>query len=258
MSVYQHYRKEEHAFVDQVIEWKDAVITQYAPKLSDFLDPREQQIAKSVIGKHDDVLLQFNGGGPYTERKRALIYPSYYEPTVHDFDLKLFEMNYPDKFVNLEHPQILGSVLGLGLRRGKFGDILISDDKRIQIVVAAEIGDYVSMHLEKIGKTVVSVQAVDLNNIIHKTDNWLEKVNSFSSFRLDTIAAGIFNVSRQKIAPLIQNGHVKVNWQVITDTSFGCKEGDVLSVRGFGRSKLLQFEGTTKKDKIRLRYGLQK
>lgn len=36
MSVYEHYRKEEHSFVDQVLEWKTMVMEEYRPKLTDF------------------------------------------------------------------------------------------------------------------------------------------------------------------------------------------------------------------------------
>lgn len=109
MSIYQHYRPEEHDFIDQVLEWKEVVITQYAPKLTDFLDPREQEIVRKVIGKNEDVLLAFHGGAKNAERQRALLYPSYFVPSEEDFQLKGYTLSYPDKFVQIEHRQVLGS-----------------------------------------------------------------------------------------------------------------------------------------------------
>ena len=50
MSIYQHFRPEEREFIDQVLNWKNLVENTYAPKLTDFLDPREQQILKRVDG----------------------------------------------------------------------------------------------------------------------------------------------------------------------------------------------------------------
>ena len=36
-------------------------------------------------------------GGPYAERKRAIIAPSYYEAQVEDFELSLLRIDYPEK-----------------------------------------------------------------------------------------------------------------------------------------------------------------
>ena len=49
-NIYQHFRSEEKDFIDQVIQWKQFVEDRYAPKLVDFLDPRQIHILKSIIG----------------------------------------------------------------------------------------------------------------------------------------------------------------------------------------------------------------
>ena len=51
MSIYQHFRPEEKDFIDQAMNWIDQVKNSYAPKLSDFLDPRQQEILTSLLGK---------------------------------------------------------------------------------------------------------------------------------------------------------------------------------------------------------------
>src|SRR5690625_7764586 len=77
MSIYQHFRPEEQPFVDLVLGWKDDVETQYKTVLTDFLDPREQLIFESVIGKQSDLNLTFFGGYDKAERKRAILAPFY-------------------------------------------------------------------------------------------------------------------------------------------------------------------------------------
>ena len=74
MSIYQHFRPEEREFIDQVLNWKEYVENNYAPKLTDFLDPREQQIVKIIIGQHMGIKWQFFGGTEFTERKRAFLF----------------------------------------------------------------------------------------------------------------------------------------------------------------------------------------
>src|SRR5690625_8000340 len=95
MGIYQHYRKEEHAFIDQVLSWQNLVKTRYQIKLTDFLDPREQQIVESVIGKtNDEVQLRLHNGTEHLERKRLLIAPFYEEVTEESFCLTLMQATY--------------------------------------------------------------------------------------------------------------------------------------------------------------------
>jgi RNA-binding protein YlmH len=256
-GIYQHFREDEHTFIDQVIEWKDFVERQYSPKLTDFLDPREQFIANSVIGSHSEVQIMFFGGNVNTERKRALLYPVYFEPTEEDFHLAAFEIDYPKKFITLEHRHILGSLMSLGLKRTKYGDIIIQNH-RIQIIVAKEIEHYVQLHFNEVGKTPVSLLPLSLQDIIIAEKSYETETKTISSLRLDAVCSAILKLSRQKTKPLIQNGYVKVNWKVIEDPSFEIMEGDIISVRGFGRSKVMSIEGKTKKDKLKVTIGKQK
>ncbi|MBA2874067.1 YlmH family RNA-binding protein [Thermaerobacillus caldiproteolyticus] len=257
MNLYQHFRKEEHHFIDQVLEWREAVKTQYCPKLTDFLDPREQEIVRLVIGHDEDVNISFFGGASFVERQRALLYPPYFQPEQEDFAIALFAVCYPSKFVSLEHRQVLGSLMSLGLKRGKFGDILIKDE-HIQLLVAKEVADYVRLHLEMIGKTKISLEEKPLTDIIILEEQWNEATITVSSLRLDTLLSQAFHVSRQKTQSLIENGLVKVNWKVVEQAHFECKEGDTLSVRGFGRCKIFSIDGKTKKEKWRVHIGTQK
>lgn len=61
--------------------------------------------------------------------------------------------------MTIEHPQVLGSAMSLGLRRSKFGDILVAGDD-IQLVAAEEISSYIEMNLTSIGKAKVSLSSI--------------------------------------------------------------------------------------------------
>ncbi|MDR4946308.1 YlmH family RNA-binding protein [Neobacillus cucumis] len=257
MNIYQHFRPEERDFIDQVLQWKSNVEQQYAPKLTDFLDPREQHILKMLIGEHGDVKCQLFGGVTGVERKRALIYPDYFIPNEADFQVSLFEIRYPKKFVTIEHRQVLGTLMSLGLIRGKFGDILISEG-RVQFFAAMEISQYIKNNVESIGRAGVSLVELSIENAVDSLDLWDENEVTLSSLRLDTAISGIYHLSRQKSLALIQHGGVKVNWTLIENPSFLCEEGDLISVRGYGRAKIMEIDGKTKKDKWRIRIGKQK
>ncbi|MFZ3588000.1 RNA-binding protein [Bacillus sp. DJP31] len=254
MSIYQHFRPEEHAFIDQVLKWKESVRSTFVPRLTDFLDPREQKIIKSIIGEDTEITISFFGGATQVERKRALLFPDYYVPLETDYQVQFFEVQYPHKFVTIEHPQVLGSLMSLGLKRSKFGDIL-KKEETIQLMVAKEISDFILLNLQSIGRAKITLVEKEANEMIKVIDEWREEAFTVSSMRLDVVVAEAYNLSRSKAAPLIKGGVVKVNWRQVEEVSFECKEGDVISVRGHGRCKIIEIEGQTKREKWRIKVG---
>ncbi|WP_066289303.1 YlmH family RNA-binding protein [Bacillus sp. FJAT-29937] len=257
MSIYQHFRPEEKGFIDQVLNWKTSVETTYAPKLTDFLDPREQEIIKQLIGINNDVKIQLFGGFEMAERKRALLYPEYLQPEDEDFQITLYEVEYNKKFVNLEHPQVLGSLMSLGLKRIKYGDILF-ENERIQFLVTRDIEHYISTQLNTIGKSSVTLVKLPLDSALQSKEIWSELSVTSTSLRLDTVASAIHNISRQKSQTLIQQGLTKVNWTLIENPAFEVRESDIISIRGYGRAKIIALEGKTKRDKWKITAGKQK
>lgn len=257
MSIYQHFRPEEKEFIDQVSGMIEQVKGTYAPKLTGFLDPREQFILSSIVGKDSEVVLAFFGGSDGVERKRAFLYPDYYSPEETDYQIALYEIRYPKKFLTLEHRQILGTLMSLGIKREKFGDILITSE-HVQFIAAKEIDSYLAVNLEKIGNSSVTIEQIPLTSILVPKEQWQEEIHTVSSLRLDAVLSTGLKQSRQKVQTLIKSGKVKVNFKVTENVSAECRESDVLSVRGFGRVKIISIDGKTKKDKYRLTLGIKK
>ncbi|MFP7201783.1 RNA-binding protein [Lysinibacillus halotolerans] len=250
----QHFRKDEQTFIEKVIGWQREVEDRFAPKLTDFLDPRERFIVSSIVGQNNELSVHHFGGFDEAERQRLFICPNYFQPTKNDFEISFFAVNYPSKFVQLKHPDVLGALLSLGIGRSKFGDIRIEEDI-IQFAVAKEVQDYVLVNLTSIGKSKVKLEQIDYHQLIKLEEEWFDKTYTVSSMRLDVIIATVLNISRQKSQSLIKAGKVKVNWTIREDASFEVQEGDILSARGFGRLKVIMSEGRTKKDKLRLQIG---
>jgi RNA-binding protein YlmH len=53
----------------------------------------------------------------------------------------------------------------------------------------------------------------------------------------------------------IKSGKCRVNWKVEEDPSKPLKDGDMVSVQGLGRFKVLVIEGLSKKGRVRLTIG---
>ena len=160
--------------------------------------------------------------------------------------------------MSIEHRDVMGAFLSLGLVREKLGDIIVHDDL-IQMVVAEEIASYVMLHLDGIKKARVTWQQKDLTDLKIQPIYWEKRECIVSSLRLDAVLKEIYRLSRNKAVQMIEQQRVKVNFKVVDQKAYVLYEGDLISLRGFGRSKIDKVhKGRTRKDKLRLSVGLLK
>lgn len=254
-QVYQHFRKEEQVFIDMVESWIIQVQGQYSPYLTDFLDPRQQYIVEMLVGKKGEVRVSFFGGYEAAERKRALLYPEYFEPQQEDYELQLFEIQYPVKFTQLSHGKILGTLIGSGIKREMFGDIM-SDGQRWQFFTAENVSNFVKLQLSRIGSVSVRLEEREYLDLIQPIDDWTIEQDTVSSLRIDTIISSVYNVSRQRAKELITAGKVKLNWALYDRPDFELGIFDIISIRGYGRIQIRAIQGKSKKDKWRIEIGV--
>lgn len=250
-AIFQHFRKEEQPFIEAMISLTREVEDRYAPKLTDFLDPRQRFILQTLYQQKDLIGFMF-GGFDDAERQRVLVAPDYFVPETGDGQIQLVKISYPTKFVMLKHSDVLGSMMSLGLDRSKFGDIRLKDGVA-QFALASEISEYVKANLTSIGKVKVQIEDVGQDEVLHlDLEEWASELHIISSMRLDTVLASAWSISRQKASSFIKGGKVKVNWSVVEDIAFILNESDMVSLRTFGRFQVGLVEGRTKKEKIRL------
>lgn len=252
MDIYQHFRKEEQIFIEQIFDWIQQVNTQYAPYLTNFLNPRQIFIVESVIGQYEEINYQADGGYEEAEQKRILLYPPYYKPMPEDFELVLYEINYPTKFAELSHGQILGSIMATGISRSNLGDIL-TDGQRWQFFIDQKMASFIKLNLEKVGNINIHLEKQSLNERIENVNEWEAEEIIVSSLRIDVILARALNISRNRAKQLIDEQKIKLNWVQIDRPDLDLEEYDLLSIRGYGRIQIQEQVRVTKKDNLVLK-----
>lgn len=255
VSIYQHFREHEHPFVDRVFDWMNQAKDNYTIYVTDFLNPRERKIIENVIGtRNEEVKFQFFGGFEEAERQRAVIAPYFIEIDENDFEVVALEATYASQFVSLSHRDVLGAFTSLGIDRKMIGDITVHDGI-IQIITTESFKQFLMQQLTKIKRTNVSFKEIPLSSLKKIEEKWVKRNYTVSSLRLDVIVKTVFRLSRTNAVKLIKGEKVSVNYSIETDPSMVLEEGDLLSTRGYGRCKIEQISGKTKKDKIRLVVG---
>ncbi|SDC74844.1 RNA-binding protein YlmH, contains S4-like domain [Paenibacillus sp. UNCCL117] len=224
-------------------------------KRTDFLDPRQAFILTSLANANLDVHVRFEGGHPDAERRRAIIAPEYRVLEGEDAGIRVISISSPDdSLAELDHGDYMGAILGLGLKRDKIGDIYPRADG-CHIVVAAENAEYISIQLNQVHRVHVRTEILPADQLQPSQSRLEELQLSVASLRLDGIASDVYRLSRAKILMPIKAGRCKVNWKQEEDPSKPLKEGDVVSMKGFGRFTLLEVEGLSKKGRHRIRVG---
>ncbi|AXF55461.1 RNA-binding protein [Salicibibacter kimchii] len=257
MEVYQHFRKEELPFIQQVEDWKSHVGMMYEAKLSGFLDPREREIVTAVVGRDETVHVAFFGGMPGAERQRALLYPFYEQAEEDRFQVTLFDVDYARKFTEIHHRDLLGALTSLGVKRELFGDITVTKDV-LQFFCAKEIADFIELNLTKAGNTSLQTNPKPLSEAVRVEEEWQEDTGFVSSLRLDVVIAAMYRLPRSKVKPYIERERVKLNWKTTDHPATFVEEGDVISVRGKGRSTLIAVENRSRKGRLRIVFGRKK
>jgi RNA-binding protein YlmH len=256
-QLYVHFHTDEHHFVDKAWEWISQASELHMVKRTDFLDPRQAVIVTALVQKTDNVCVHFYGGYEGAERQRALIAPDYHMDK-EDMGIEVLSISGGDsKFLTLTHGDFMGSILGLGMKRDKIGDIHVHESG-CHCLVAAEASAYLHLQLQQVHKVAVQTEIIPLEQFLPAKVTLEEQHISVASLRMDGIVSDAFRLSRAKILLPIKSGKCKVNWKVEEDPSKTLHEGDVISVQGLGRFKVLEVEGMSKKGRIRMKIGRYK
>lgn len=254
-DIYEHFKPEERPFVDRAWEWVVNAGDYHEVKLSDFLDPRQCYILETLANRHPDAQIRLDGGYEGAERRRALIAPDYRDLSQEPMGLKVLDITSGDqKFLALQHSDYLGAILGLGLKRDKIGDIHVREDG-CHVIVAEEIAPFLQMNLHQVHRVNVMTDVLNLGEL-RTMEKELEPMElTVASLRLDGIVSDVFRLSRNKVLIPIKAGRCRVNWRTEEDPSTPLKVGDVVALQGFGRFKVLEAGGLTKKGRHRVKIG---
>lgn len=138
-----------------------------------------------------------------------------------------------------------------GIRREMVGDIIVKDNIS-NVFVVKEITKYLLQNLEKIGRERATVKQIKIENKIEYVPDIKEIKTTVASLRVDAIVSSCYGISREVSSALVTDAKVSVNYKEISNSSKQIKEGDLVSVRGYGRFILDKVLGETRKDRIRI------
>ncbi len=232
----------------RMIDLADQVVAGKPFRVSDFTSPAGLAIADAVKANYPGIRVESFGGYQGAERIRIAFVDQDFQGSV-DMGIKALKVAWDPRFRLLSHRDVLGSLMGLGLEREKFGDILVAQGGAT-ILVDVNVADFVVQNFKKIAMVSVEVTQLDLADIAPKEEKVKEIRTTVASLRLDSVASSGFSLSRTKVVEAIKAGLLQVNWQAAKGPSQEVSEGDIISMRSRGRMTVEAITGQSKKGRI--------
>lgn len=219
--------------------------------VSDFWDTHQQSVAWEYLQNSGGKYFFF-GGFADAERRRAVFYPDYLDEDESWSEIAVIDLHGNFNYTTVTHRDYLGALLSLGIKREKFGDILVRNDGAY-VFVAEEIASYILNNLPKVKGVTLNGQLIDLSMVVVPENDKKIVDLTCASLRLDVVMASGFNLSRSQCTDILRSRKVQLNHREIMDADERVNEGDVLSVRGKGKIEIAEIGGNTKKGKIKLK-----
>ncbi len=215
-----------------------------APVPGRFVAGEERSLALRAA-REAGVAVSFDGGWPDAERVQVCFHPAWAEAA---FTAVWVEIRWTAKFARVEHRDLLGSLLGLGMDRAFFGDLIAQEDHAC-LLALPEAAARLPMEWDKAGNVPIRVRLLEEPPVIQppRGENLRDTV---ASLRLDCILSAGMKTSRSRAAEIIRSGAVEVEHMPEERTDRILEAGQLLSIRGFGRIRLAAVGDPTRKDRL--------
>ncbi|WP_368487860.1 RNA-binding protein [Clostridium sp. BJN0013] len=212
----------------------------YPPNLWKTLEDFKEQIGINVYSY-----------GIFENAERKIL--AFSESEVSDYPIRLMKIKCNSKFVRLQHRDYLGALMALGIKRGKFGDLIVKENNECYVAVHEDISGYIQMNLNSIGKCGCNTIFLETNiNQIPDYDFKTFDINT-SSLRIDCLLSSMCRISRSKSEELVKQGKVLLDYLPITKKDKVINDSVcVIIVRGYGKFKIVKKLGYTRRGGCKL------
>lgn len=232
----RYFDPSDQYFASHIMDLFDQVDCGHGIRWTSFCDLHQAEIVEKIRAAYP-VYVQPFGGWIDAERILFLIAP--HENYLYEIPISsIFLTSYNA----LSHRDILGSLLGLGMKRDQIGDIIQTQDGFVAFV-KHPANHLILDNLKRVGRESVTVCEIKLSDVGEPIRNFKTITGTVKSLRLDSIVSLCVGCSREKGKQLIEKERVMVNAALKNSPSLSVLEPCTISIRGYGKF-LVDFNGT--------------
>lgn len=223
-----------------------------------FLEPNQEDLVRHAAGRAG-AKAAFWGGWADAEHRVAAFYRDE-PPLPEEYPLAALRIDWNSKFANPGHRDLLGAVMGLGIERDTTGDIAMGEYRGAPcayLFALEDMAGYIAASLEGAGRASVKASLAAETPVLLPPEGEELRL-TVQQERLDAVLAAACRLSRSEAQRLIAAGLVKLNHAPCLRPDAKLGEGDLISARGYGRVRVTEFQGESRRGRqvVRVfRYG---
>lgn len=242
------------ASLEPVIAAAEEALRTWTPVWTAFLPADLREQAEQRLGALSELSLHGEGGHPGAERRRLLLQraDSCLEPPTVPTELEGLEISGNFLFDPAEPSDVRAGLRTAGAQAGELGDIWMRGDRGAQAIVTAELAARLQGSTAQVRTVPVELSTSPISELQLPAQRAQKRLTSVeASLRLDALASAGFGMSRSRMAELIRQGVVRLNWTPITSPSRELTAGDRVQLEGRGEL-LVEEMALTKRDRWRV------
>ena len=249
--------------IEPVLQAAERALRTWQPVRTGFLDPALREVCETLLEPLGELRVSSDGGDPNAERRQLVLSPRAAQessgaevgmegdapaaggdaaglPALQGLEISgnfLFDPASAAEFQAL--------LRALGAAEAEVGDLWLRGDRGAQVVVAAELAARLDGREALLRSVPVRCERRLLGELHFPRMAAARDLTTVeASLRLDALASAGFGLSRSKMAGLIRQGAVRVNWLPVSSPSRLLQEGDRVRLEGRGELAILTVSPT--------------
>ena len=249
------------AGLEPLIDLAETVLRTWEPCWTPFLAQDLREEAEALLASLSELRLRSEGGHPAAERRRLWLERSETALAEDSGDgaaegsaagLMGLEIAGNFLFDPAAPEEFRAALLGAGAPGGEVGDLWLRGDRGAQAVVTGAVAAALAEREGQVRSVPVRFEARPLAELRPPPPRAPRRLSTVeASCRLDAVASAGFGLSRSRMAELIRQGAVRVDWQPVTSPSRELRAGERVQLRDRGELEVLEIE-PTKRDRLRI------
>jgi RNA-binding protein YlmH len=185
------------------------------------------------------------------DRRSISMLPNEEDDDIYKYKINLIKIINKSAFSKLRHSDYLGTLMAQGIKREKFGDLLV-DGESCYVPVCSDIVGFIKDNLKNIAKSPCFIEELNIEEANLPKVKYEIKTVIVSSLRLDCVVSALCGVSRNSSVDLIKKGMVLYDYEKASEKDEDVYFDTTITIRGYGKFKIEESIGKTQKDKERI------
>lgn len=242
------------AGLEPLVAAAEETLRTWQPVWTPFLSAALREQAEERFAGLSELRVHSRGGYPGAERRRLMLQRAdcWAEPEAAATPLSGLEVRGNFLFDPAEPADVRAGLVAAGAADGELGDIWMRGDRGAQAIVTSPLAgrlDQGHAHVRSVAVDLVARPLAELQLPPPRASRRMASVEA--SLRLDALASAGFGLSRGRMAALIRQGAVRLNWRPITSPGQPLVVGDRVQLEGRGEL-VLEEASLTRRDRWRV------